>query len=168
METTRKNSTWSDKPSVVKGVLAEAIVRDFLQDKGFIVYEPVNEGAHGFDKLAVKDKRQFIIAECKAKAKRSKYDDTGFNIRHYLEYKFVEEKHGIPVFVFFIDEHLAEIYGNFLSRLDKETLHGGEIYPKRYNGIIYFPMCNMKRYIHRLSEKDSEALKSHSRRSYGY
>ena len=168
METIRKNLTWRNKPSVAKGNLAEAIVKEFLQNKGFIVYEPVTDGAHGFDMLAVKDKKQFIIAECKAKAKRTKYDDTGFNIRHYFEYKFVQEKHGIPVFVFFIDEHLMEIYGNFLAKLEKETLHEGEQYPKWHNGIVYFPMCNMLRDIARLTEKDSDALKSYSRRNYEY
>ena len=31
-------------------------------------------------KLAVKNKEQFIIAECKAKSKRKYYDDTGIKI----------------------------------------------------------------------------------------
>ena len=161
---TQLDSTWQNKASVRKGNFAENIVRAYLQDCGYIVYEPVTDGAHGFDKLAVKDKRHFIIAECKAKAKRTKYDDTGIDIRHHEEYKRAMRKHHIPVFIFFVDEWLAEIYGNFLSELEEDD----PPYPMKQNGIIYFPMRAMKRNIAKLTPEQVEFLKQNSRRNYEY
>lgn len=160
----RTNLDWDNKLSVIKGNFAEEIVRNYLESKGFVVYEPITNGAHCFDKLAVKDKEQFIIAECKAKAKRTYYNDTGINIRSYYEYKKVMGKHKIPVFIFFIDEYLAEIYGNFLSELEKED----DNYPIYQNGIIYFPMYRMRRNIAGLTPEQCAYLKEHSNRSYEY
>lgn len=164
MATTHGNTEWQNKITVKKGDFAEEIIRGFLEEKGFVIYEPITNGAHCFDKLAVKNKEQFIIAECKAKSKRKYYDDTGINIKHYSEYKKVTEKHQIPVFIFFIDEHLAEIYGNFISVLEKEYKN----YPLRQNGIIYFPMCKMRRNIAKLTDEQVLFLKNHSTRNYDY
>ena len=164
MEMKKVNSSWENKTTVKKGNYAEDIVTKYLEDKNFIVYEPVTNGAHGFDKLAVRNKQQFVIAECKAKAKRKYYNDTGIDIRHYKEYKLAQEKHNIPVFIFFIDEYLGEIYGNFLSELEKPF----ENYPLEHKGIIYFPLNLMRRNISNLTPKEIEFLKSHSTRNYNY
>lgn len=157
-------NSWGDRPQVKKGDFAEDIVTKYLENKGFIVYEPVSNGAHGFDKLAVRNKKQFVIAECKAKAKRKYYDDTGIDIRHYKEYKYAQEKHKIPVFIFFIDEHLGEIYGNFLKELEKPY----KSYPLKQHGIIYFPMDSMRRDISNLTDGEVSFLKKHSTRNYSY
>lgn len=164
MEMTQTNSNWNSRPSVRKGDFAEAIVRSYLEEKGFVVYEPITNGPHCFDKLAVRDKKQFIIVECKAKAKRTYYDDTGINLLHYQEYKYAAQKHKIPVFIFFIDEHLAEIYGNFISVLEEKE-NG---YPLIDRNIIYFPMSKMRRGIAALTPEQVDYLKQHSRRNYGY
>ena len=165
------NFNWEEKVTVKKGNFAEDIVREYLEGKGFIVYEPITAAAHGFDKLAVKDKKQFVIAECKAKAKRKYFDDTGFNIKHYMEYKYAEKKHNIPVFIFFIDEHLEEIYGNWLSELEKPYIEinkpYGE-YPIKNKSIIYFPMHNMRRNLYKLSKEQVKYLRTHSTRNYDY
>lgn len=158
------NSKWEDRTEVKKGDFGEEIVRRYLESKGFIVYEPATSGAHGFDKLAVKDKQQFVIAECKSKSKRKYFDDTGFDIRHYHEYKLVAKKHNIPVFIFFIDEYLGEVYGNFLSELEKP--YGN--YPLKTNGIIYFPMGLMRRNLAELTIEEISYLKKYSTRSYDY
>lgn len=121
METKRINSMeWCDKFQVKKGDFAEVIVHKYLENKGYVVYKPSTEGSHAFDRLAIKNKEKVIIAEIKAKAKLNKYDETGFELRHYNDYKKISERHNLPVFIFFVDEMLKEIYGNFLHVLVRE------------------------------------------------
>ena len=71
-----------------------------MEEKGYVVYKPVTEGAHAFDILAVKDKKTVIIADVKTKARRNYFPDTGINYKHYVEYKAISEKHCLPVFLF--------------------------------------------------------------------
>lgn len=168
MGTIQISSNWEDRPQVKKGNYGEKLARKYLESQGFVVYTPVTKGAHAFDKLAVKDKRQAIIAECKTKTRRRYYEDTGINIKHYQEYRYISEKHNLPVFIFFIDEHLGEIYGGFLKELDRKTIVQGKEYPSEEKGIRYFPLENMRRNIAKLSESDCEYLKQHSQRNYSY
>lgn len=157
------DSNWHNRKSVKKGDFAEKIVRDYLETMGYVIYEPMTNKAHLFDKLAVKDNFEFMIAECKAKPKRREFDDTGFNHKHYHKYKGVMTKHNIPIFVFFIDEKLAEVYGNWLTELEKEVPDEGGNYPRVFDGIIYFPMKNMIRNIAKLTPEQCEYLKLHSK-----
>lgn len=168
MEMMRQSSDWADRPQTKKGEYGEKKVHEYLEAKGFIVYLPVTEAAHAFDRLAIKDKKQAIIVECKAKARRTKYADTGINITHYNDYSYISKKHNLPVFIFFIDEHLSEIYGNFLRELERPTEVSGKKYPSREGKIIYFPLANMRRNIAQLSKSDCDYLKQQSRRNYAY
>ena len=167
-----QDSDWQKKKQVIKGNFAEDIINKFLEDKGYIVYNPTTPGAHAFDKVAIKDKRQVVIAECKAKAKRNKYDDTGIDYRAYVEYRNMQTKHKIPVFIFFIDEMLGKIYGNFITLLEKENTINKKNYPSvelATNGatIIYFPLHNM-RAVANLNENEIRFLKEYSTRNYDY
>lgn len=164
------NVNWSIKPQVIKGDFAENIVHDFLEKKGFIVYKPMTNAAHGFDRLAVKNKSQLIIAEVKAKARMNKYEATGIDLRHYNEYKKVQEKHNIPVWIFFVDELLSKIYGNWISELEKKiTGDDGVEYPntKIAKGIILFSLKHMKD-VSNLTSRQCEYLKENSTRTYEY
>ena len=142
-------------------------MREYLERKGYIVYEPQTGGAHGFDKLAVLDKRQAIIAECKSKARRNKYADTGINIRHLEEYEYISNKHNLPVFIFFVDESIGKIYGNTLKRLLVPCVIDGKQYPSREKGIIYFPLINTK-WVCDISSSEIELMKANATRNYEY
>lgn len=161
------NSNWEDKPQVKKGDYGEMLVDKFLEKKGFICYFPKTKGAHWFDRLAIKDKKTVVVAESKTKARMNKYPATGFNYKNYLEYKRIYETHKIRVFVFFIDEWLKKIYGNFLPQLEVEKEIDGIKYPLRINNVIVFPLKNMRN-IADLSDKDCAYLKKHSTRNYDY
>jgi hypothetical protein len=169
------NNNFTETKNFKKGEFAEKIVTKFLEEKGYVVYKPETEGAHAFDRLAIKDKQQVIIAEVKAKAKRKHYDDTGFNITHYNEYIFLQAKHNIPAFVFFVDEELGEIYGNFIKALNKPVLieypnkKRKQIqYPSRESGIIFFPLVNMKREIYKLSQEEIKTLQENTTKQESY
>jgi hypothetical protein len=156
---------WEDKIQVKKGNIGECLVLDYLKKNGFVIYKPVTNSAHGFDNLATKNKRVAIIVEIKTKARMNKYEATGFDYKHYEEYKFISKKHNLPIFIFFVDEHLKKIYGNWLTILENKV----DGFPlKICNGkIILFSLKNMKD-IQRLSNDQCEELKRHNSRKYEY
>lgn len=141
-------TNWQSLTSVKKGNIGERLVNEFLIKKGYIPYSPDADGAHPFDRLvASRDKKTIFIADSKTKPARTYYPDTGINIRHYNEYKFIQDKYNIDVFIFFVDEDSKTIYGNFLKRLDepRKIVHNGKIieYPMEQKGIRYFPLSVM-------------------------
>lgn len=172
MEAKPRSSPWSDRPQVKKGTLAEALVRRHLEQRGLVVYEPVTDGAHPFDKLcSTSDKRSLVIAEVKAKPCRRFFPDTGINVRNWEDYKAIRAKHRLQVFIYFTDEDIGAIYGNTLSELEqpREIDHNGKTltYPLIHAGIVYFPLAAM-RLVDRLSDKESAALSMLSTRRDNY
>ena len=158
-------ANWTDKREVKKGQIGERIIKSFLESKGYIIYTPNTDGAHAFDFLAIKNKEKALIAECKTYPKRKFYNDTGVDIKHYYEYKVVSENHNMPVFLFFIDDVKNEIYGNWLSELEKECYDGKIKYPLKENGKtgtkIYFSLNSM-RHISFLRESEIKEIKQFS------
>lgn len=156
--------SWSDRTRVKKGNIGEAIAQDYLESKGFIFYKPVTDAPHAFDSLAVKNKKVFV----KTKAKMNKYNATGFDIKSYNEYQYASEALKIPVFVFFVDEMLGKVYGNWLTELSKPFSDDLE-YPCTtvVPNIVLFSMKRMKD-IGVLTEDQITELKSLSTRKYGY
>jgi len=171
MNQTNSNN-WQDKPEVKKGNIGENIVDKYLRNKGFVIYYPDKGKPHPFERLcASRDKRKLLIAEVKAKAKRTFYPDTGFNIKHYKDYCHIREKYNMPIFVYFVDEHEGKVYGNNLLELEKrrEITHNFKIlvYPLKQNGIIYFPRIAMIE-LGDIAEEEKQELKQLSKRSYSY
>ena len=174
-ETTQTSSKWQDKPTVIKGDYGEEIVRKILEKKGWIPYTPhyFVEKGHAIDIIAVKDKIKFRMVECKSKAKRTFYPDTGFGLKNYYEYKELKEKYKdlMELWILFIDEGSGDIYGNTLEKLELETTiaHKGNAYtyPRVENNIIYFPLANMET-IALIDNSDKDYLIRHSKRNYEY
>lgn len=158
---------WEKMVSVKKGNIGEKIVTEFLEEKGWIVYAPVTNGAHGFDRFAMKNKEEIVYIESKAKARRTYYEDTGINIKHFEDYKRLSEKYDMNIFIFFIDEYMQKIYGNFLPQLTEKCHVGRKIYPSIERGIVYFPLKNMRE-IADLDEEEASELRSKSTRNYDY
>ncbi len=131
------------------GSSGEAIIRDYLINKGWIVYAPENSSPHPFDFLCYKDGESFI-AEVKTKARMKQFRATGIDYRHYKIYKSFEAKHNIPVYLFFVDYNVGAVYGNYLSELEKpRTQAEGNCifnYPMvmRRSDVIVFPLDAME------------------------
>lgn len=143
--------SWGDRKTVQKGNIGEQIVRRYLEQLGFIVYQPVTSGAHAFDKLCIsKDKKEIFIAEVKTKPHRLYYPDTGLDTRHLNEYRYIQNKYNVDVFLFFVDEVDKQVYGNTIRELEKprevkDWLGNIYHYPKEeWNQITYFPLVAMK------------------------
>lgn len=167
METTRK----SFDVALAKGEYGEKIVRQILEEKGFVVYKPYTNGAHAFDVLAIKDKQKCIALDVKAKARRNAYPDTGINLSHYSVYKAFSESHRMPFWLVFVDEAMGQIYGNCLEELDKPRMVNGQSYPFVWrgnnSGTIYWPLKAMILF-RELSNSDVQELKSLSQRTHEY
>ena len=152
---------WEDKEQVKKGNIGEDAVERFLEEEGFVIYKPVTDVAHPFDRLCVKDKNTVFIAEIKTKPKRTYYPDTGFDYRHYEDYQRMQEK-GLNVYIFFVDESQGIVYGNPLNKISENCTveHNGKMleYPKREGGIIYFPVQNME-FFNYLEENEVNSIK---------
>jgi hypothetical protein len=163
---------WQDKRSVQKGDVGERIVDAFLINRGVVPYAPITPKAHPFDRLcAAEDKSSIFIAEVKTKAARKYYPDTGIDERHFMDYMGVFHRYGIDVWLFFVDENAASVYGNKLSTLKEpsDVAHNGMVirYPLREKGIIYFPL-NKMRHVCRIDEAAASKLMALSERSYEY
>jgi hypothetical protein len=168
------SNNWNEKTEVKKGNVGESVVDTYLIKQGLIPYAPNANGAHPFDRLvASKDKKTIFIAESKAKPARVIYPDQGINVRNYEDYKRIQEKHGIDVFLFFVDEDRGTVYGNLLSVLDKPRLiHnirvGASInYPLVEGGIRYFPLEAMEQ-IGPIPEEELALLRKYSTRNPQY
>jgi len=153
--------------------MGERIVRAILEDAGWVVYQPITEGAHAFDMLSIKDKDRAIAIDVKAKARMNFFDATGVNLEHFEQYRAFSERHLMPFWIIFVDESLGLIYGNELTELEKEcAAKDGRIYPltwatKHGKELRLWAMDRM-RIIKRISEAESEYLKLVSQRSYEY
>ena len=167
-------SDWGSKVTVQKGDIGEAVVDNYLISKGFIPYHPNADGAHPFDRLvASRDKRTIFIADTKSKPARKYYPDTGIDVRHYEQYKFIQDKYHINVFIFFVDEDSGTIYGNVLSKLDEPKTEfnpktvGWVGYPLVQGGIRYFPLSAMEQ-IGKIPEDELLKLRKLSTRNMAY
>ena len=168
---------FKDLPQTRKGTLGELELDKFLISRNIIPYQPIADKAHPFDRLcASSDKKKLYIVECKTKASRSTYPDTGINKRNYKDYVYIRDKYGIDVWLFFVDEFRSEIYGNLLTELEKPytvihnnmVIHYPWIQATQYDtAIIYFPLERMLK-ISDISADVTEQMKGLSRRRYGY
>ena len=162
---------WQDKIQVKKGNIGESIVLSFLEKKGYCVYMCVTEGAHVFDMLAIKDKKVFIVAEVKSKARMNKFDATGINVSHMNEYLHVLQNQGMDVILFFVDEHpkSESIYCQALSELIKPKTVDNVNYPNYdiAKGVVLFSLSDMK-HVCKLTGEQLDKLKQASTRNYEY
>lgn len=155
--------------SLQKGEFGERIVRKWLENQGYVVYQPTTLGAHAFDVLAIKDKEKCIALDVKSKARRTKYPDTGISVKHYETYLAFSARHQIPFWVCFVDEFLKQVYGNSIERLDEPIKVEGLWYPMVAYGTRYWPVVPERmRVLHALTDEECASLKSLSQRSYDY
>lgn len=122
-----------ERETTRKGVIGESLIEKFFMELGYIIYKPINDGAHLIDYILVSpDKKTSIAVDIKTKPRRSRYPDTGIEQCHFEEYLEYSKRHNIKVLILFVDEEQGLIYGNSLDNLEK---------PLEYNGIQY-PMVS--------------------------
>ncbi len=158
-------NTFEDR--VKTGRFGERIVDEFLKQKGWIPYRPIEGVAHPFDRLAASpDKKKLCIVEVKTKRRRKAYEDTGIDRRHFQDYMHVTVKYGVPLFLTFVDAEEGAVYGAWWHDLIKTRepsararWHGCDSYPWEQKGIVYFLRSSM-RTLHVLPESERAELLS--------
>lgn len=152
-----------------KGAEGEAIVRQILEERGWVVYQPLTEGAHAFDMMCIKDKKSAIALDIKAKARMNKWPATGVNQNHFEEYQRFSIKHKMPFYLIFVDEGIKKIYGNSIKELERPRSFNGCQYPMlvSQDKIRIWPLIAMKT-ISELSENHVHKLTQFNQRNYQY
>jgi len=165
---------WDERIEVRKGNAGERALDRWLNDQGIIPYAPTADGPHPFDRIcAMPNKRQLFIAEAKAKPARRYYPDTGIDERHYNDYLHKQQAYGLHVFMVFVDEDRAQVYGEFLSVLDQPRSIWNPKkdawfeYPLIQNAIRYWPLAAM-RTIAQLTTIQRDELRALSTRNKRY
>lgn len=155
-----------------KGAVGESIIRQHLESKGWIVYQPITDGAHCFDMMSIKGKKMAIAIDVKAKARMNKWPATGINESHFLEYYQFSIKYSMPFWVIFVDEQQKTIYGNCISELEKPRIIDGIKYPFTLKtsfgkAIHIWPLSAMK-HISDLDDTQALSLDMLSQRKYEF
>jgi len=150
-----------------KGDYGEILVRQFLEKRGYGIYQPVSMLPHPIDMIAWRRGILSFAVEVKTKPACRKYPETGIEFYQYEHYLRFCETASIPLFIAFVDEERGEIYGNYLHELDKPTEYGGMHYPKTIghtggkNVTRYFPLCNME-HLRDLTPAEINLLKKYT------
>tara|TARA_R100000734_G_C3310440_1_gene101220 strand:- start:546 stop:1019 length:474 start_codon:yes stop_codon:yes gene_type:complete len=112
---------WQDKTQVKKGDIGEQIVKDFLEDQGYLVYKCATNGSHPFDGMAWKEKKVFYF-DVKTKARMNKCNCTGFDLKHYKTYNKVRKQNDIDFYVYFVDDKNGKVHKADLKKLENIEL----------------------------------------------
>lgn len=168
MATIQHVSPWHEKPEVKMGDYGELLVRNILENCGFIVYQAVTEGAHLIDFIVELNKNLIFAVDVKTKAMMIKYAETGFNYSAYQHYRDFFQRSHMPVLIVWVDPLNKTIYGNFLHVLDEPRIQNDIKYPKTMPAkfykqgelIRYYPKCAML-HIGTLTEDDVTLLQRH-------
>lgn len=157
------------KKALKKGAIGEEIIKDFLESKGWSVYQPFANKAHAFDMLAIKDKKNAIALDIKAKSRLDFIEATGVNTKHFETYKLFSEKHKMPFWIIFVDELQKTIYGNTIENLEKPVKTSTRNYPSTIsNGNIRIWSLLSMKHISDLNEEQCNNLKSFNQRNSKY
>jgi len=153
---------WKDKPEVKKGDIGEDIIQEYLEEKGWKVYRPLTSGAHWFDMLASKDKKEIIALDVKTKARFNYRACQGINKKSYLEYENLLDNIQVPFYLFFVDDKDGNVHFADLSGLKGK----GFTLPKCEH-IIAWDLSDMK-YLFNIGEEKINALSIFDKRNYKY
>ena len=152
-----------------KGELGEEIVTPYLESKGFIVYRPFTKGSHAFDGMAIKDKKESIAYDVKAKPRLKYIPGTGVDEKHFKTYSDFSKRHNMPFWIFFVDEHMGSVYGNEIKELEKPVQEGGRTFPYLINKetIRVWHLSSMIT-IGNITSEEQRSLVELSQRNYKY
>ena len=151
--------SWEEKKEVKKGDLGEKIVRNYLENKGYIVYQPKTKGAHYFDMLCTKNKQEVMALDVKTKARLNAYEATGIDLRHYEDYKRLMNTTQIPFYIYFVDEMEGKVYMQLLNKLPEPF--------KLNNYIVCWHLKDLV-YMFDITEQEKNELQKFNTRTYEY
>lgn len=136
---------WEEMVCVRKGLVGEALVKEFMLKRGYQVYTPDFDGPHICDYFCHHPTERLHFADAKTYSKRDNYPDTGLNLESYEDYCNEEDRpHGHPIYLYWVDQRSAAIYGNWLSILRRPHCRRYPLIENSKNGWkTYFHMSRM-------------------------
>jgi Holliday junction resolvase-like predicted endonuclease len=149
---------WQSKTQVKKGDTGEKIVKEYFDKLGYIVYQPVNEGAHWIDMICLKDKKKAIAVEVKTKARFNKWAAQGIDIKNYKEYLKFIDKINFEFWLIFVDDKNGDVHA--LNILNKNYF-----YPNKY--LIAWRLEEMN-YLFNIGEQNINKLSQYDTRNYKF
>lgn len=155
------------------GNIGERLIEDYLKASNWLTYPAPKNERHPIDWfLTTRDKKYICIADAKTKPARGAYEDTGINLSHFEDYKYLQDTYKIDAMLIFVDPVRMEIYGNQLNKLTRQIKVDGIKYPliqpTSYNKpIIYFPLVSMG-HIAKLTQEQCQEIMVLSKRKYDY
>lgn len=153
---------WEDKQEVKKGNIGEDIIQAWLEERGWKVYRPLTKGAHWFDMLASKDKKDIVALDVKTKARFNYRACTGINKKSYLEYINFLKTSNVPFYLFFVDDKDGNVHFADLKKLE-----GKGFTPRKSTHIIAWDLVDME-YLFNIGEEMINALSTFDKRNHKY
>lgn len=146
--------------SLKKGEIGEKIIREYLENKGWIVYQPITKNKpHYFDMLCTYDKEKVIAIDVKTKARLNKWNAQGIDIRHYNQYMNFINTTNVNFYLFFIDDKNGDVHC-----ADLKNLHN----PIHINNKIIAWYLNDMSYIFSISNEKINELSNYDQRNYNF
>lgn len=143
-----------------KGEIGESIIREYLENKGWIVYFPFTKNkAHAFDMLATYNKEKVFALDVKTKARFNNWEAQGINIKHYNEYINFKKQMSIPFYIVFVDDKNGDVHS---MELNEETPSF-----KVNENIVAWHLKNMK-FLFNIGQEKINKLSEYDQRSYEY
>lgn len=150
----------SFETALQKGEIGEAIIREYLEGKGWIVYFPFTKNkAHAFDMLATYNKEKVFALDVKTKARLNKWSAQGIDIRHYNEYMKFKKQMAIPFYIVFIDDKNGDVH---CMELKEETRS------LKVNEYIKAWYLEDMMYLFNIGDEKVKELSQFDQRSYEY
>lgn len=151
--------SWHNKKEVKLGNIGERIVRELIEKYGYVHYGAFTNAPHLIDFFCLRDGKDLFCIEVKTKKRMAKMDYTGFNTRHFEEYKNLCDIHNVDLIIIFVDDFEECIYSAKLSEIRE---HG-----KEFAGVTVFPLSLMK-FIRRLTKDELIELNESYTANYNY
>jgi Holliday junction resolvase len=143
-----------------KGELGEQIIRNYLEERGWVVYCPfTKDKAHYFDMLCTYNKEKVIAIDVKTKARLNKWNAQGINIKSYNEYLNFQNTTHVNFYLIFIDDKTGDVHLADLSKLQNH------IYIN--NNIIAWNLNDMQ-FLFKISDKEIQELSKYDQRNYDF
>ena len=109
---------FSELKTTKKGLLGEQIITKYLEDNGWVVYNPcTKDKAHYFDILATKNKKKVIAIDVKTKARLNNWNAQGIDYKHYKQYLKFTQDTSVPFWLFFVDDKTGQVHCSDITKL---------------------------------------------------
>jgi len=153
------------RKSLSKGEIGELFFKEYLENQGWSLLMPATlNRPHFCDIFATKNKRDFICADVKTKARLNKINATGIDIYSYESYIDFSKQKSIPFYLVFVNDKDGDVHCANIRYLENS---GTGFFLGQSKKIICWPI-NVMRKIFTLTPEQIALLSTYDQRNYVY